>query len=69
MFSIVLKIVNVGSKILFHNSVKAFRLFVDLWMIECRELGLDSKNDVKSLSELSDELRTLIEDYGSGEAM
>ena len=60
MFLIVLKVVDVGSEILFHDSVKALSLSVGLWVVRGGELGLGSEDGTESLPELSDELRSSV---------
>jgi hypothetical protein len=62
LFSIVLKITDVESQILFHDGVETFRLFVDRSVIRCRKFDLNFQNLTESLSEVSDELSFSIRD-------
>jgi hypothetical protein len=69
LFSIFLKITDVGSQILFHDGVEAFRLSVGRSVIRCRKFDLNFQNLAESSSEVSDELSSSIRDDGLRKAV
>jgi hypothetical protein len=62
LFSVILKITDIESQILFHDGVETFRLFVDRSVIRCRKFDLNFQNLAESSSEVSDELSSSIRD-------